>query len=61
MLVDEVHHRAETLKMMLEACVVAPGLSALYDNGVPDVHIDFYRYFLLTLLKCHRVARTFTR
>ena len=58
-LVDEIGSRAKTLVSIIATCLQASELTKLYDNGVPDVHLDFFRYFLLTTLKSYRVIREF--
>jgi hypothetical protein len=56
---EEVQERAHTLAFLISSPFTAPSLENLYDNGVPDIHIDFFRYFFLSLVKAHRVIRQF--
>jgi hypothetical protein len=58
-LVDEVHNRASTLSSMLRIMFSEEKFQGIYDSGLPESHIEFYRYFFLTLLKSRRVIRRF--
>lgn len=59
-LIDEIHDRARDLAFMIEVSFSQPSLSGLYDNGVPNAHIDWFRYFFLALIKSHRIICDFT-
>ena len=58
-LVDEINNRARGLIHMIRSPLLVPELSHFYDDGVPEVHLNFFRYFFLALLKSHRVIREF--
>jgi len=58
-LVDEINNRAEILATMVSTCINVPELTTLYDNGIPDNHIEHFRYFLLSILKSYRIIRQF--
>jgi hypothetical protein len=58
-MVDEVSNRSKTLASILSTCLNVPNLSMLYDKGVPDVHIEYFRYFLLSIIKSYRIIRQF--
>jgi hypothetical protein len=57
-LIEEIRNRASNLSSILSTCMTTH-LSELYKNGVPDVHIDFFRHFLLAILKSYRVIKKF--
>lgn len=59
LMIDEMITRSQNLAKMINTCISVPTLTSLYDNGVPDVQMDFYKYFLLATLKSYRVLREF--
>jgi hypothetical protein len=58
-MVDEIHNRAEQLASMIETTLSVSTLASLYADGVPDVHLEFFQYFFLSVLKSYRVIRQF--
>ncbi len=56
---EDVQERAHLLAFLISSPFMGPPLEDLYDHGVPDVHIDFFRYFFLSLVKAHRIIRQF--
>jgi len=58
-MIDEMIMRSENLAKMINTCINVPTLTPLYDHGVPDVHIEYFQYFLLATLKSYRVLREF--
>jgi hypothetical protein len=58
-LVEDINNKSELLIMMISTTISAPPLTHLYDNGIPDVHINEFRDFLLAVLKSYRVIRQF--
>ena len=58
-LIDEMQTRTSNLNSLIRISITQPELKHLYDNGVPEVHIDWYRYLLLTVLKSYRTIREF--
>jgi len=59
-IVEEIEIRSQNLALMIKASITQPSLRGLYDAGVPDIHVDWYRYFLLTVLKASRIIREFS-
>jgi len=58
-ILEDVQARAHNLAFLISSPFMGPPLDNLYDNGVPDVHIDFFRHFFLSLVKAHRIIRQF--
>ena len=58
-IIDEMITRSENVAKLINTCVNVPTLTFLYDKGVPDVHMEFFKYFLLATLKSYRVLREF--
>jgi hypothetical protein len=58
-LVEDIQERAQFLILQIQSPYIAPQLAHLWDHGVPDGHIDWFRFFLLTMLKSYRVIRQF--
>ena len=59
-LIDEVQVRSGNLSSMIALSITHADLAHLYNNGVPSVHVDWFRYFLLAMLKSYRVLRQFS-
>jgi hypothetical protein len=57
--VDEVHIRSQSLADTIRISIQAPELTALYDNGIPEVHKEEFQYFLALVLKACRIMRDF--
>ena len=59
--IDDIRIRNETLLMMIDACLRKSEYQKqfidLYRNGIPKVHIDFYRHLFLRILKAKRLIR----
>jgi hypothetical protein len=60
-LVEDIRNRSEALILAIDASFTQPQLAHLYTDakGVPDVHLDGFRYFLLAVMKARRVIRDF--
>jgi hypothetical protein len=58
--VENIQIRSSYLASMIHASITQPSLKGLYDAGIPDIHADWFRYFLLTVLKAYRVIRNFS-
>ncbi len=57
--VEDINSRSKLLAEMISISMSHSGLSTLYDNGVPKVHLEHFEYFLLSILKAYRIIRKF--
>jgi len=59
--IDDIRLRAETLLLMIGTCLKKHEYQnqfiELYRNGIPKVHIEFYRHFYLRIIKAKRLIR----
>ena len=60
-IVDEIEKRTTTLAFMMQVSITEKIFIDLrhYEIGIPNNHIDQFRYFLLSVLKAYRVIREF--
>ncbi len=57
--VEEVQNRANDIAQMIYIMCKIEDFAGRYDNGVIENHIEFYRYFFLTIVKARRIIRKF--
>lgn len=56
--VSELKIRAENQLMIMQATQMHPDIKKLWKNGISDEqHLDFFRYYFLTLVKVNRYIR----
>ncbi|MEO8395866.1 MAG: TIR domain-containing protein [Chloroflexota bacterium] len=58
-IVEEIGQRAHTLAFLINTSLTRPELAGLYDNGMYPQHVEFFRYFLLAMLKAYRILKEF--
>lgn len=56
---EKISTRYRMVASMIMTCVNEPSLRKLYENGIPDVHREFFEYMLLESLKSRAVAHTY--
>ena len=57
--IEEIKNRADRISKIISMSLSHPSLTTLYDKGIPDVHIEEFRYFILSSLKSYRIIRQF--